>query len=96
MPDSSPAGRRSHQWSSPDRSRLSPFLSENRNTELSHLEALAAAQAEHERVREAAIRVYQTHELQEQNRRLREQQERIREKQRKEEERIRNEERLII
>ncbi|RYP01712.1 hypothetical protein DL764_006137 [Monosporascus ibericus] len=96
MPDSSPAARRSHQWSSPDRSRLSPFLSENRNTELSHLEALAAAQAEHERVREAAIRVYQTHELQEQNRRLREQQERIREEQRREEERIRNEERLRI
>ncbi|RYP77116.1 hypothetical protein DL771_001406 [Monosporascus sp. 5C6A] len=96
MPDSSPAARRSHQWPSPDRSRLSPFLSENRNTELSHLEALAAAQAEHERVREAAIRVYQTHELQEQNRRLCEQQERIREEQRREEERIRNEERLRI
>ena len=94
MSDSSPAPRRSRQWSSPDRDELSIFLSENRNNELLHLEALAAAQAEHERVREAAIRAYQTHELKEQNRRLREQQERIREAQRKEEERIRNEERL--
>ena len=99
MSDSSPAPRRSpRQWSrSPDRNRdneLSAFLSENRNNELLHLEALAAAQAEHERVREAAIRAFQTHELKEQNRRLREQQERIREEQRKEEERIRNEERL--
>ena len=96
MSDSSPAPRRSRQWSSPDRDDLSAFLSENRNNELLHLEALAAAQAEHERVREAAIRAYQTHELKEKNRRLREQQERIREEQRKEEERIRNEERLRL
>ena len=96
MSDSSPAPRRSRQWSSPDRDELSVFLSENRNNELLHLEALAAAQAEHERVREAAIRAYQTHELKEQNRRLREQQERIQEAQRKEEERIRNEERVRL
>ncbi len=83
----------SHPFSSPDRKRLS-YLSENRNSELCHLEALAAAQVEHERVREAAIRVYQAHELEEQNRRLREQQERVREVQRREEERVRNEERL--
>lgn len=94
MPTSPPAARRSQQFSSPGQERLSPFLSENRNSELYHLEALAAAQAEHERVREGAIRAYQAHEQQEQNRRLREQQEKIREDQRREEERIRNEERL--
>ncbi|KAI1486858.1 GLE1-like protein-domain-containing protein [Biscogniauxia mediterranea] len=94
MAGSSPAPRRSRQWSSPTRGQLSEFLSENRHTELSHQDALAAAQAEHERVRETAIRVYHEHALQEEQRRLHEQELRIRQQQKKEEERIRTEERL--
>ncbi|KAI1635748.1 GLE1-like protein-domain-containing protein [Biscogniauxia mediterranea] len=94
MAGSSPAPRRSRQWSSPTRVQLSEFLSENRHTELSHQDALAAAQAEHERVRETAIRVYHEHALQEEQRRLHEQELRIRQQQKKEEERIRTEERL--
>ncbi|KAI1818162.1 GLE1-domain-containing protein [Poronia punctata] len=94
MTGSSPASRRSRQWSSPSRGRLSDFLSEPRHTELSHQDALAAAQIEHERVRLAAIRVYKDHELKEEHRRLLEKEQIIRQQQRKEEERIRNEERL--
>ncbi|KAH9988967.1 GLE1-domain-containing protein [Xylariaceae sp. FL0662B] len=94
MAGSSPAGRRSHQWSSPDRNRLFSLLTDDRNTELSHQDALAAAQAEHDRVREAAQRVYHDYELQEEHKRILQQHERILELQRKEEERIRSEERL--
>ncbi|KAI1759035.1 GLE1-domain-containing protein [Hypoxylon sp. FL1150] len=94
MADSSPAPRRSQQLSSPDRSRVSSFLSENRNTELNHQSALAAAQAEHERVREAAIRTFHDHVLQEEQKRLQERQESILQQQRREEERIRTEEAL--
>ncbi|KAI5924382.1 GLE1-like protein-domain-containing protein [Camillea tinctor] len=94
MAGSSPAPRRSRQWSSPTRGRLSDLLSENRHTELSHQDALAAAQAEHERVRETAIRVYHEHTLQEEQKRLQEQELRIRQQQKKEEDRIRTEERL--
>ncbi|KAK6954172.1 Nuclear pore complex nucleoporin component [Daldinia eschscholtzii] len=95
MAGSSPAARKSQQWSSsPDRSRLSSILSEPRNTEISHHDALAQAQAEHDRVREAAIRVYHDHELQLERKRLLDQQKWILEQQRLEEERIRAEERL--
>ncbi|OTA94397.1 hypothetical protein M434DRAFT_267955 [Hypoxylon sp. CO27-5] len=94
MAGSSPAPRRSRQWSSPDRRSISSLLTENRNSPLSHQDALAAAQAEHDRVREAAIRVYHDYELQEERRRLLEQQQRILEQQRLEEERIRTEEQL--
>ncbi|KAI0525465.1 GLE1-like protein-domain-containing protein [Xylaria bambusicola] len=94
MTGSSPATRRSRQWSSPSRSRISDILAENRHTELSHQDALAAAQAEHERVRDAAIRVFKDHELKEEHRRLQEREEVIIQQQRREEDRIRNEERL--
>ncbi|KAI0490535.1 GLE1-domain-containing protein [Xylaria cf. heliscus] len=94
MTGSPPTTRRSRQWSSPSRSRMSEFLAENRHTELSHQDALAAAQVEHERVRHAAIQVFKDHELKEQNRRLQEQEEIIRRQQQREEERIRHEERL--
>ncbi|KAI2471920.1 GLE1-domain-containing protein [Annulohypoxylon bovei var. microspora] len=94
MTDSSPAPRRSRQWSSPDRRSTSSLLTESRNSPLSHQDALAAAQAEHERVREAAIRVYHDYELQQEQRRLLEQQERVLKQQKQEEERIRTEERL--
>lgn len=97
MAGSSPAARTSQQWSSPDRPRMSSIsciLSESRNTAISHQDALARAQAEHDRVREAAIRVYHDHELQEEQKRLLEQQKRILEQQKLEEERIRAEERL--
>lgn len=97
MVDSSPASRRSQQWSSsPDRSRASSFLTENRNTELNHQNALAAAQAEHERVREAAIRTFREHVLQEEQKRLLERQQSILLQQRREEERIRTEEHLRV
>ncbi|KAI0459970.1 GLE1-domain-containing protein [Xylaria acuta] len=94
MTGSSPATRRSRQWSSPSRSRMPEFLAEDRHTELSHQDALAAAQVEHERVRHAAIRVFKDHELKEESRRLQEQEEIVRQQQRREEERIRHEERL--
>ncbi|KAI3336139.1 GLE1-like protein-domain-containing protein [Ustulina deusta] len=94
MTGSSPATRRSRQWSSPSRSRIAEFLAENRHTELSHQDALAAAQAEHERVRHAAIRVFEDHELKEEHRRLQEREEIIIQQQRREEERICNEERV--
>ncbi|KAI1131188.1 GLE1-domain-containing protein [Nemania abortiva] len=94
MTGSSPATRRSRQWSSPLRSRISDFLTENRHTELSYQDALAAAQVEHDRVRDAAIRVFKDHELQEECRRLQEREVTIKQQQRREEERIRNEERL--
>ncbi|KAI5867188.1 GLE1-domain-containing protein [Durotheca rogersii] len=94
MAGSSPTTRKSNQWSSPDRSRSSSLFSGDRNTELSHQDALTAAQVEHERVRAAAIRVYHDHELQEEHRRILAEHQRVIERQRKEEERIRSEERL--
>lgn len=62
--------------SSPERLRRSFLFDAPRNDELSHLDALAAAQAEHERVRQAAMRVYEMHELKEESERIRKQQER--------------------
>ena len=70
MTRSSPAARRSQALTSPERGLLSRLLSEERNTENSHRDALAAAQIEHERVREAALRVYQLHELKEEHNRI--------------------------
>ncbi|KAK7215309.1 hypothetical protein V2G26_003312 [Clonostachys chloroleuca] len=67
---SPPASRRSLMLSSPDRRFLSSFLGEDRNTECSHRDALEAAQAEHDRVREAAIRAYQLHELELERKRI--------------------------
>lgn len=72
MSRSSPA-RRSQLLSSPERGYLSSFLNDVRNNETSHLDALAAAQVEHERVRQAAIRVYELHELKEEHDRIIEQ-----------------------
>ena len=83
MTRSSPA-RRPPFLSSPERRFVSGFLAGNRNNELSHRDALIAAQIEHERVREAAIRVYELHELQEEHRRIVEQE-------RREEERLKAE-----
>ncbi|KAH8165753.1 hypothetical protein CIB48_g2486 [Xylaria polymorpha] len=95
MTGSPPATRRSRQWSSPSRSPIFELLAaENRHTELSHQDALAAAQAEHERVRHAAIQVFKDHELKEQSRRLHEREAIVRQQQQREEERIRHEERL--
>lgn len=91
MTGSSPATR---PWSSPSRSRISDLFAENRHTELNHHDALAAAQAEHERVRHTAIQVFKAHELKEECRRLQQAEEIVRQHQRREEERIRNEERL--
>lgn len=70
--------------SSPERNIAASFLLDTRNNELSHRDALAAAQVEHERVRQAAIRVYELHELQQEHRR-------IVEEERKEQERLRAE-----
>lgn len=63
---------------------MSPFLQEKRNHEATHLDALAAAQQEHERVRQAAIRVYELHELKEEH-------DRIVQEERKEQERLKAE-----
>lgn len=83
MTRSSPA-RRSQLLSSPDRGYISSFLSEPRNHESTHRDALAAAQEEHNRVREAAIRVYELHELKEAH-------ERILKEERREQERLKAE-----
>ncbi|RCI16056.1 hypothetical protein L249_2072, partial [Ophiocordyceps polyrhachis-furcata BCC 54312] len=69
--------------SSPDRSPSS-FLALERNSQSSLLDALSAAQAEHDRVRETAIRVYELHELKEEH-------QRILDRERREEERLRAE-----
>lgn len=74
--------------SSPENGLLSNFLNDGRNNELNHLSALDAAQAEHKRVREAAIRVFELHEL-------REEHERILELERKEQERLRAEAAIV-
>lgn len=54
---------------SPDRTPSS-FLSVERNSASNHRDALEAAQAEHDRVREDAIRVYELHELKEEHQRI--------------------------
>ncbi|ATY59911.1 RNA export mediator [Cordyceps militaris] len=77
MSRSSPARRsQQHILSSPERNFRTSFLFDSRNNELSHLDALAAAQVEHDRVREAAMRVYEMHELKEESERIRHQQQR--------------------
>ncbi|KAK2019677.1 GLE1-like protein [Colletotrichum eremochloae] len=99
MPHSSPLrrspSRRSQQngqiKASPERTYVPEFLTENRNSELSHRDALAAAQLEHERVRLAALRVYEAHQLQEEKQRLEAEQRRIAQLQRDEEERLKAE-----
>ncbi|PHH53686.1 Nucleoporin GLE1 [Ceratocystis fimbriata CBS 114723] len=56
---------------SPDRSRgshnvsglLAEMFTDSRNSELSHRDALEQAKAEHDRVRERALRVFEMHEL---------------------------------
>lgn len=88
MTNSSPPRRRSQLLSSPENGLLSNFLYDGRNNELNHQSALAAAQAEHKRVREAAIRVYELHEL-------REEHQRILELERKEQERLRAEAAIV-
>ncbi|OAQ99498.1 hypothetical protein LLEC1_03723 [Akanthomyces lecanii] len=80
MSRSSPARRSQQPPSSPERNFRHSFLFDARNDELSHLDALAAAQAEHERVREAAVRVFEMHELKEESERIRQQQQREQER----------------
>ncbi|KAM0546707.1 hypothetical protein ACHAPJ_010744 [Fusarium lateritium] len=83
MTFSSPV-RRSQLLSSPERNIAASFLLDTRNNELNHRDALAAAQVEHDRVRQAALRVYELHELELERKR-------IVEEERKEEERLRAE-----
>ncbi|KAG6038789.1 hypothetical protein E4U41_003673 [Claviceps citrina] len=75
MTESSPL-RKSQLLSSPDRGLVSSFLLDDRNTELNHRDALAAAQAEHDRVRDLALRVFDLHILKEQHDQLLEQERR--------------------
>ncbi|KAK1655406.1 GLE1-like protein [Colletotrichum phormii] len=94
MAHSSPSRRSQHNGnikSSPERGYTADFLSENRNSELSHRDALAAAQLEHERVRLAALRVYEVHQLQEEKQRLEAEQRRIAQLQKEEEDRLKAE-----
>lgn len=70
MAGSSPAGRRSYQWSSPQQSVLSDILYEDRNSEARHKLLLDAAKREHERVRAEAERVYRDHIQKEERQRL--------------------------
>ncbi|KAF6828070.1 GLE1-like protein [Colletotrichum musicola] len=93
MAHSSPS-RRSHTKDyskSPERGFVADFLAEDRNSELSHRDALAAAQLEHERVRLAALRVYEVHQLQEEQKRLEDEKRRIAQLQKEEEERLKAE-----
>lgn len=94
MSRASVSSRRSHAPSSPERGFQASFLNEGRNTELSHRDALAAAQAEHERVREAAIRVFDLHALEVEARRIELEQERERERLRRERELVEEEQKL--
>ena len=81
-------GRSCHHCS-PERSGyFSDFLADDRNSAISHRDALEAAQAEHDRVREAAIRAYELHGLEEERRR-------IELEQKKEQERLRVEASLL-
>lgn len=79
MTDSSPL-RGSQRLPSPDRGYVSSFLLDDRNTELSHRDALAAAQAEHDRVRETALRVFDLYHLKEERKRILEQERREQER----------------
>lgn len=96
MSRASVSSRRSHAPSSPERGGgfQASFLNEGRNTELSHRDALAAAQAEHDRVREAAIRVFDLHALELETRRIELEQERERERLRREKELVEEEQKL--
>ncbi|OLN82094.1 Nucleoporin GLE1 [Colletotrichum chlorophyti] len=94
MAQSSPSRRsqrNEHVKSSPDRGFSADFLAENRNSEMSHRDALLAAQLEHERVRLAALRVYEVHQLQEEQQRLEAERRRIAQLQKEEEERLKAE-----
>ncbi|KAG5913337.1 hypothetical protein E4U42_001274 [Claviceps africana] len=75
MPKFSPQ-RKSQQLSNIDRGNISTFLLDDRNSEWSHRDALAAAQAEHDRVRELALRVFDLHNLQEKHNQIVEQERR--------------------
>ncbi|KAI5461382.1 GLE1-like protein-domain-containing protein [Mariannaea sp. PMI_226] len=86
MSRSSPVRR--SQFSSPDRPLPSSFLFDDRNSELCHRDALAAAQVEHERVRKAALRVFELHELKQEHKR-------IVDEERKEEERLKVEAAIV-
>jgi len=71
MAGSSPAPRRSHQYSSPQRSQvLSELLDDNRNSEARHRNLIEAAKKEHDRVREEAERVILQHQKKEERQRL--------------------------
>lgn len=94
MSRGSVSSRRSYTHSSPERGFSTSFLNGGRNTELSHRDALAAAQAEHERVREAAIRVFDLHTLEEERRKIELEQEREQERLRRERELVEEEKKL--
>lgn len=96
MADSSPAAGRSPRWPSPGQPLVPSVLPTVRNTELSHQDALEAARAEHDRVRETAIRVFYEHKSQEEHKRLKDEELRIQLEQRREEERIRLEKQLRV
>jgi len=88
MTGSSPAPRRSYQWSSPQRnSIIDEILNDERNSEARHRILIDAARKEHERVRGEAERVYQDHLR-------REEQQKLAEERKREEERIRRDEQL--
>jgi nucleoporin GLE1 len=88
MAGSSPAPRRSHQSSSPQRSQvLAELLNDDRNSESRHRHLLEAAKKEHDRVREEAERVILEHQKKEERQQLLEEK-------RKEEKRIQLEEQI--
>ncbi|KAL9943029.1 hypothetical protein D7B24_009095 [Verticillium nonalfalfae] len=87
--------------SSPERHSFSDYLNEDRNSEVSHREALENARLEHERVRLNALRIGKLHQLQEEQRRaeddrrrIAEEAQRLRALQLREQERLKEEERV--
>jgi len=94
MAPSPVSNRRSYISSSPSRPFAADFLSDDRNTQLSHYEALEAARAEHERVREAAIRVFEMNALEEERKKIEQEQRREQERLQKEQEVIAEQQRL--
>lgn len=83
--------QRSSLFSSPDRPPCADFLSPDRNSELSHKEALAAAAAEHTRIREKANHTLQLYQEEEAQRRLAERQQQLIDLQQKEKQRLEKE-----
>ncbi|KAK8136919.1 hypothetical protein PG984_004859 [Apiospora sp. TS-2023a] len=96
MAGTSPAGRcwTPNSRSSPVRSPVPTYRSENRNGEMNHLEALMEAQSIHDDVREQALKTLDDYMHSEERKKLEKREQEIKDRQRREEERLRHEKKL--